>query len=243
MPTLVEDPPLAVVEPPGIVLERPAAASALRPQRGGGPPHPGENGGGGPERRFPAPRSRLQLGLRLAIASIASLFAAFSLAYVALRWFDGQWRPVPLPGLLFWNTLALASSSVALHYALRRRPEPDPLNDEFGWFVDYGRLRWGLTAAALLGFIFLAGQLAVWLDWLRAGAYTAANPASAFLYLLTLAHALHLVAGWSLLAAAAALAWRGRLRRGAPLLQLASPLWHFLDFLWIYLYLLLRFAR
>ncbi len=232
----------AVLEPPAAVVEFPGREIAI--QSGGRlpPPHPGRGRGGG--RRRPSwPRARLQLGVRLAMAAMASLFAAFSLAYLMLRWFDGHWRPVPLPRLMFWNTLVLAASSVALHYALRPRPEPDPLNDEFGWFVDYGRLRWGLTAAALLGGLFLAGQAAVWLDWRRSGLYTPANPSSAFLYLLTLAHGLHLLAGLGLLSAAAALAWRGRLRRGAPFLRFAAPLWHFLDLIWIYLYLLLRFAR
>lgn len=168
------------------------------------------------------------------MAAMASLFAAFTLAYVILRWLDGRWRAAPLPSLLFWDTLALAASSAALHLGMRRQDSA---------YGSPARLRWGLTAASLLGLLFLAGQAAVWLEWRGSGLYRAANPSSAFLYLLTLAHGLHLAAGLGLLIAATVLAWRGRLRRRAALLECAAPLWHFLDGLWIYLYLLLRLAR
>jgi cytochrome c oxidase subunit 3 len=97
-----------------------------------------------------------------------------------------------------------------------------------------------LDAAAILGLMFLGGQFIAWTQLAAHGVFLATNPSSSFFYLLTGAHALHLLGG---IAALFYLVYR------AP--QLASGLkkpvavdvtaiyWHFMDGLWIYLLLLL----
>jgi cytochrome c oxidase subunit 3 len=69
------------------------------------------------------------------------------------------------------------------------------------------------------------------------------GPASAFFYLLTATHALHLVGGLiALMYAGWISAFSLDLRRGAVLVDAASWYWHAMAILWIYLYALLLFG-
>ena len=73
----------------------------------------------------------------------------------------------------------------------------------------------------------------------RAGIYVATNPSSSFFYILTAAHALHLLGGM------AALIWVEvqalRLRLGPArrtTIDVTAVFWHFLDGIWILLMIL-----
>jgi cytochrome c oxidase subunit 3 len=73
----------------------------------------------------------------------------------------------------------------------------------------------------------------------HAGIYVATNPSSSFFYVLTAAHALHLLGG------VAALAWVDvqalRLRLGPArrtAIDVTAVFWHFLDGIWIFLMVL-----
>ena len=186
----------------------------------------------------------LEFGVWMFLATVAMLFAAFTSAYLVRR-AGADWRPVPLPGVLGVNTLVLAVSSAAVEMG-RRAAE---------------RGRWrparaGFVAAFALGVGFLAGQLGAWRALDGAGFVVSTLPQSAFFYMLTGVHAVHLVAGLVVLAATLpALGARGGAPRGAgsggapgavPVspaarARLAATFWHFFGALWIYLYALLAF--
>jgi cytochrome c oxidase subunit 3 len=108
-------------------------------------------------------------------------------------------------------------------------------------------MRW-LLVTVLLGIGFLASQLFAWKQLARQGVYLASNPHSSFFYLLTAAHAVHLIGG---LLALIFLWARSRLHADAvkvtPSRQAAADAvtiyWHFMDVLWIYLFLLLFLWR
>jgi cytochrome c oxidase subunit 3 len=100
-----------------------------------------------------------------------------------------------------------------------------------------GAVRSGLLAATALGAGFLVLQAAAWRQLAALGVFLASNPHSAFFYLFTGAHALHVAGG---------LAWLGyalvRARRAATVdaaLASAGPastFWHFLGGLWLFLF-------
>jgi cytochrome c oxidase subunit 3 len=104
----------------------------------------------------------------------------------------------------------------------------------------YGR--W-LALTGVLGLGFLISQLLVWRQLARQGIYIATSPYSSFLYLLTAAHGVHLIGG--LLALIILLVFHRTRRQassGAKQIALADSVslyWHFMDALWIYLFLLL----
>src|SRR5205807_10403325 len=105
-----------------------------------------------------------------------------------------------------------------------------------------------LTLTVVLGLGFVASQLVAWRQLWRQGVYMASNPHSSFFYLFTAAHGVHLLGG---LLALSYLLLRtrkkrdtieGELRRiGAA--DAASIYWHFMDGLWLTLFLLLFFWK
>jgi len=77
-----------------------------------------------------------------------------------------------------------------------------------------------------------------WRQLSAQGVYLATNPSSSFFYVLTAAHALHVLGGLGGLVYVIARLRRSILRRST--LDAASRYWHFMDLLWLYLLLLLR---
>jgi cytochrome c oxidase subunit 3 len=80
-----------------------------------------------------------------------------------------------------------------------------------------------------------------------AGVYLASNPHSSFFYVLTGLHAIHLLGG---ILALAALYFYGSRGEGAAgeakrraLTDVTGIYWHFMDALWVFLFLLLFFRR
>ena len=59
------------------------------------------------------------MGLMAILATVAMLFAAFTAALLVRRT-GTDWTPVPLPLIVWWNTLALIASSAALEVARAR---------------------------------------------------------------------------------------------------------------------------
>lgn len=112
---------------------------------------------------------------------------------------------------------------------------------------DAGYGRWLLITVAL-GLAFLASQLLAWRQLVRQGVYLAANPYNSFFYLFTAAHGLHLLGGilalgyLSLRTTKKRSTVEGELRRvGAA--DAASIYWHFMDGLWVALFMLLFFWK
>ena len=136
------------------------------------------------------------LGVFLAVAG--SLFALFGSAYMMRMHMATDWRPLPLPGLLWLNTGVLIASSAALQWswmaARRGRVEG---------------MRAGLLAGGALALAFLAGQLAAWRQLDAAGYFLASNPANSFFYLITAVHGLHMLGGLAALGRTAGRMWNG----------------------------------
>jgi cytochrome c oxidase subunit 3 len=100
----------------------------------------------------------------------------------------------------------------------------------------------------LLGLGFLLAQVFAWRQLAGQGIYVASHPHSSFFYLLTGAHAVHLVGG---LLGLTFLWLRSRrhvtesalLAKRKAATDAVSIYWHFMDALWIYLFLLLFLWR
>ena len=78
-----------------------------------------------------------------------------------------------------------------------------------------------------------------WRELSDAGIYVASNPASSFFYVLTAAHAFHLLGGVGALVYVDVQAWRLRLGPAKrTVIDVSAIFWHFLDGLWLFLMLL-----
>jgi cytochrome c oxidase subunit III len=183
-----------------------------------------------------AAAGRYLLGMWVALASILMLFTALSSAYIVRAASANDWQPLTMPRILWLSTALIVISSATLENA--RRKWKDAVN---------GSHRLWLLVTFALGIGFLISQVLAWRQLVRQGIYMASNPHSSFFYLLTAIHGVHLLGG---LAALAYLSVRTRASRDR--LVLAKPqagadavmlYWHFMDFLWLYLFVLLFFVR
>lgn len=216
-----------------------------KPGIGGGPKPRGPNGNGAPkrnghERAFPdfqSSANRYRIGMWVALASILMLFTALSSAYIVRAASANDWQPLTMPRILLLSTALILVSSGTLEVA--RRKWKDTVNN--------GHRRW-LLLTVTLGVGFLVSQLLAWRELVRQGVYIASNPHSSFFYLLTATHGVHLLGG---LAALAYLSLRKRPPQEDQLAVAKSQAgadavtlyWHFMDFLWLYLFVLLFFVR
>ena len=197
-----------------------------------GPPTPPLDGGwggdGDPEGRGSSRRAAFT-GLLVLLASTAMVFAGFTGAFVMRRGLSGDWATSPKPPILWVNTVVLLASSAALELA-RRNLKAGNRRRFNGWW----------TGGCALGVLFLLGQGAAWLQLSRAGIYLARDPSSSFFYVLTAAHAAHLLGGLSTLLYVDVQALRLRLGPSKrTFVDVSALFWHFLDALWLYLMLLL----
>ena len=168
------------------------------------------------------PAAKIGLGVFLAVAG--SLFALFISAY-SMRMNFADWRALPVPRLLWFNTGVLVLSSVALQWALvaARRNDMDSV------IV-------GLCAGGASAVTFLVGQLLAWQQLSVAGYFLASNPANSFFYLITAAHGLHLIGGLVALGRTTAKVWRGAAMPQVRLsVELCTIYWHFLLLVWLVL--------
>jgi len=153
------------------------------------------------------------------------------LAAIVRKGLSDDWQATAVPGILWLNSMVLLASSFTLEKARRWRQVQARFQ---GWW-------WATTG---LGMIFLIGQIRAWQELVASGVYINSNPSSSFFYLLTGAHAVHLLGG---VMALLYLSWRVWQKNsgglGATALGVTALYWHFMDGLWIYLFLLLLIGR
>ncbi len=209
--------------------------------KGGGSKFPGPNGNGkrnGHEFFDPDSRShRYRIGMWVALASIAMMFTALSSAYIVRAASANDWYPLTMPRILLVSTAIIVLSSGSFEVA-KRNLKASRVS---------GYSRW-LLITGLLGIAFLGSQLIAWRHLRAQGIYLATNPHSSFFYLLSAAHALHLFGGLIallyLLVRARKLLLDGKVdNRRKAAADAVGIYWHFMDVLWIYLFLLLFFWR
>ena len=181
--------------------------------------------------------SRYRIGMWVALASVAMMFTSLSSAYVVRAGSSKDWFPLAMPRVLLVSTALILISSVTLETARRRLKAS--LNNAYAKF---------LLLTALLGIGFLVSQLFAWKQLSAQGVYLSSHPHSSFFYLLTGAHGVHLIGG---LLALALLLFRSRRQSVEPgfvakrqaTADAVTIYWHFMDALWIYLFLLLFLWR
>ena len=166
-----------------------------------------------------------KIGLGVFLAVVGSLFALFVSAY-SMRMELVDWRALPVPPLLWFNTCVLILSSVAMQWAqvAARLGRIDSL-------------RVGLLAGGVFAWAFLAGQLWAWQQLGASGYFLAANPANTFFYLITALHGLHLVGGLVAWGKTTVKVWRGFEVRLS--VELCAVYWHFLLVVWLGLFALM----
>ena len=169
------------------------------------------------------------VALTALLAVVTSFFALILSAY-SLRMDLGDWVPLTEPQLLWMNTLVLIAASGAFQWT-RNAAVAD----------ERRRLLPGLiiTGVLTLGFVF--GQFVAWQQLQDSGQFITSNPANAFFYFLTAAHAIHILGGLVVWARATLKVVLGKADAASTRrsVELCTIYWHFLLLVWLVLFGLL----
>ena len=198
---------------------------------GGSGAQPGGHGDGEALRPGATPQRAYVTGMTVALAGIVLYFMALVSAFIVRRNIAGdEWLPLQIPVILWVTTPILILSSFTIVRAGKRLKS----GDENGF-----RLWWNFTAA--LGILFFLGQVASWVRLSQAGLDLASNPSSGFFYVFTASHAIFLLGGF--LAITSVAFWLPRHLSRSTAIEVLSMYWHFLDGLWVFLFLLLLLGK
>ena len=170
-----------------------------------------------------------KLGIWLFLASEVMLFGGLFSSYVLLRTGAVDWPRHVLPvGMATVNTGVLIASSLTMVMA---------------WAAlkmnDWAKHRMYLAATVVLGLIFLVLKFLEYGEHVRAGEFPSHSTFFAIYYTLTGVHALHILGGVAVmlyfLGPGAAL-WRRNPAQFTNRIEATGLYWHFVDFVWIFLF-------
>ena len=102
---------------------------------------------------------------------------------------------------------------------------------------DHRALRTWLATTALLGSVFIAGQVYEFKEFLNEGLGFTTSPAGSAFFTLTGFHGVHVTIGIVMLISAALLSRSGRItQRNAEAVEIVGLYWHFVDVVWILIF-------
>lgn len=176
------------------------------------------------------------VGLRLYFGVATVMFLLIAATFVMRMGGHGistgqqpDWKPMFWPRLLWINTGVLMLSSAAWEWARGAGQRGQMEN-----------LRAGLIAGGVLALLFLAGQLTVWRQLEDAGCGITASTMSAFFYLITALHGLHVLGGLAVWGRTTVKVLVGsEVTEVRQSVELCAIYWHFLMLVWIVMFGLL----
>ncbi|GAB4207637.1 MAG: cytochrome c oxidase subunit 3 [Bacteroidia bacterium] len=184
---------------------------------------------------FELKRKALKNMLWLGIFGIIMMFSGIASAYV-IRSKGGNWLHFQLPDIFYLSTITIMISSVTIFLAQKN--------------IQHNRIKQTvifLLITFALGILFSVFQYLGWENLYENGIVYGgkySNPAGSFLYLLTALHLLHLAGGMIGIMVVSIKALLKKYSAENYIgIELLSIYWHFLDALWIFLFLFLILIR
>ena len=148
-----------------------------------------------------------------------------------------EWAPFSLPVQVWISTAIILVSSVTYEF-FRKAVESGNLH----------KSRRFLVATTVLGAVFIASQLIAWIELVNRGLYMRGNPYAGFFYILTAAHAIHVLGGMVALGAILRRSWYPAVNNEEHIYRVnvtraVGWYWHLMGGLWVVLFLLLGFWK
>lgn len=182
-----------------------------------------------------------KFSLWIAMASIAMMFAGLTSAYV-VKQAGGHWRTYELPVVFYVSTVVILLSSVLMILGVKAFKSRE--------IPKYRRL---ITFTLILGIAFCVLQAVgfyqlyqipqqVVYDGVASENYApvtvSGNPGESFLFVIAGLHLLHIFGGIVALAIVFFKAYRTKVKvYNTTGIEIVAAYWHFVDVLWIYLFL------
>lgn len=157
----------------------------------------------------------------------AALTSGF-IVYIGGR--GGKALEMQLPSAFMFSTGIIILSSATFHMASLAAKK-----------LQFQKQRLFLWLTVVLGVAFLAIQIIGWNQLVNAQAFLVNTNASiSFVYIFTGTHLLHIIAGLALLGYALYVSYSNKPQvKNLYNMQMSSIFWHFVDIIWIYLYVFL----
>jgi cytochrome c oxidase subunit 3 len=173
--------------------------------------------------------------LYIGIFSILMLFAGLTSAYIVAQG-DGRWIEFELPFMFWVSSGIILISSASMNWALISVKTNN-----------YRNLKTALLITIFLGLAFCTTQFLGWSELISAGIFFAgktANPGGSFIYLLSGMHSVHIISGLIYLIVIYTKSKNNVYNaNNYGGVKNSAIYWHFLDALWIYLFVFLYFNR
>ncbi|MFT3937174.1 MAG: cytochrome c oxidase subunit 3 [Chitinophagaceae bacterium] len=164
--------------------------------------------------------------LWVGIGSIIMMFAGFTSAYIVKREQPG-WIGFSMPVIFWYSTAVMVLSSVLMQVALnafRNR--------------DMGKYRNYMAATTGLGVIFIVMQVLGYWQLNKIGVKVEGSGGGVFFIIIFGLHALHVLGGVITLLVLFFRSLSSRIRNyNAVPIEVATTYWHFVDVLWVYLFI------
>jgi cytochrome c oxidase subunit 3 len=188
------------------------------------------------EAKKPVGMNPKKFALWLFMASVVMIFAALTSAYI-VRQANGNWMSFDLPGVFTVNTFIILASSITLYWANLAAKK-----DQFE------TVKLALCITTILGIAFMVGQFFAWSDLVANRVFLRGIDATAvsgsFLYVISWLHWVHVLSGVIVLLVTTVAAFRLKVHSKNMLrMEMCSTYWHFLDVLWLYLFVFLLLNR
>jgi cytochrome c oxidase subunit III len=177
-----------------------------------------------------------KFALWLFMVSVVMIFGALTSAYI-VRQAEGNWLDFEMPAM-FWVTSALIfTSSLTMHWAYlsakRGKSETAKV---------------AMSITVLLGFGFLVGQWFGWNELVANGIYLVGRESSgvsgSFMYVISGLHGVHVISGVLFLLVVLVNIFRLNIHsKNLTQIEMCTTYWHFLDGLWLYLFVFLLLNR
>jgi cytochrome c oxidase subunit III len=184
------------------------------------------------EAKKPLSMNPKKFALWLFIVSVIMVFAALTSAYI-VRQAEGNWLIFELPQLFWITSVIILISSGTMHWAYLAAKR-DSLET----------VRVATIITTILGVAFLVGQFMAWNDLVVNNVFFVGNPSGSFVYVLSGLHGLHIIGGVVFLLILLASTFKYKVHsKKLSLIEMCATYWHFLDVLWLYLFVFLLLNR
>jgi cytochrome c oxidase subunit 3 len=177
-----------------------------------------------------------KLILLFAMVSMTMMFAGLTSAFVVSKSRADWLKDFQLPTAFYFSTIAIIGCSVTFHFA-KKAIQKD----------HQGRTTRFLLSTLALGILFVILQFVGFGQIVANGYYftgQASSITTTFLYIVTVVHLLHLAGGLISLLIIIYNHFKQKYNSTQTLgIELGAMYWHFLDLLWVYLFLFLFFFK
>ncbi|MFC4231914.1 heme-copper oxidase subunit III [Parasediminibacterium paludis] len=173
--------------------------------------------------------------LWVAMGSIVMMFAGLTSAYIVKK-NQANWLEFSLPGVFWYSTFVIIASSISIHLALKSFKARE-----------MSRYRLLITITAALGVLFMTLQTIGFFSLEARNIHLTgpnSNAASSFLLVITLLHMLHVLGGVIAILVTFLRAFNTKSKSYSSVpIEVISTYWHFVDILWIYLFIFFNWLR